>query len=80
MDAATLSAWYAAHSGDYKRSESRKVRLFVIDRQSRVAKVKVSDADVKADYDAHASEYARPEQRRSRHILHRRGTIGRNGR
>ncbi len=69
VDAATLSAWYAAHSSDYKRSESRKVRLIVIDRQSRVAKVNVSDADVKADYDAHASEYARPEQRRSRHIL-----------
>ena len=69
VDSATVSAWYAAHSNDYKRSESRKVRLIVIDRQSQIANAKVSDADVKADYDAHAAEYARPEQRRVRHIL-----------
>jgi len=69
VDPATLSAWYAAHAMDYKRSESRKVRLIVIDRQSQLANAKVSDADVKADYDAHAAEYARPEQRRVRHIL-----------
>jgi peptidyl-prolyl cis-trans isomerase D len=69
VDAATLSAWYAAHSNDYRRSESRRVRLIVIDRQSQVANAKVSDADVKADYEAHAAEYARPDQRRARHIF-----------
>jgi peptidyl-prolyl cis-trans isomerase D len=69
VDAATLQAWYAAHTNDYKRSESRKVRVLLIDRQSQLVNVKVTDADIKADYDAHASEYARPEQRRVRHIL-----------
>ncbi len=69
VDATTLSAWYAAHSNDYKRSESRKIRLIVIDRQSQLENAKVSDTDVKADYNAHADEYARPEQHRVRHIL-----------
>lgn len=69
VDAAAVSAWYGSHTGDYKRAESRKVRLVVVDRQAQVAKAKVSDADVKADYDAHAAQYARPEQRRARHIL-----------
>lgn len=68
VDDATQAAWYASHANDYKRSESRKVRLLVIDRQAQVANANISDADVKADYDAHAAEYARPEQRRVRHI------------
>ncbi len=71
VDAATLSAWYAAHSNDYRRTESRKIRLLVIDRQSQVPNTKVSDADIKADYDARAAEYARPEQRRARHVFFR---------
>jgi peptidyl-prolyl cis-trans isomerase D len=69
VDAATLSAWYASHEADYRRQESRKIRLIVIDRQSQVKNAKVTDADVKADYDAHSAEYARAEQRRVRHIL-----------
>jgi peptidyl-prolyl cis-trans isomerase D len=69
VDAATLSAWYATHSADYRRGEARKVRLLVIDRQSQVPNAKASDADVKADYDAHAANYTRAEQRRARHIL-----------
>ncbi len=69
IEPAAVSAWYAAHSGDYKRPEARKVRLLVVDRQAQVANVKLADADVKADYDAHASEYQRGEQRRVRHIL-----------
>ncbi len=69
VDDAALQAWYTSHQGDYKRSEARRVRLVVIDRQSQVAKTNVSDADVKADYDGHTSEYTRPEQRRVRHVL-----------
>jgi peptidyl-prolyl cis-trans isomerase D len=69
VDAATVAAWYAAHADAYKRPESRKVRMVVIERQAQVANANVSDADVKADYDSHAAEYARPDQRRVRHIL-----------
>jgi peptidyl-prolyl cis-trans isomerase D len=69
VDAAAIAAWYASHASDYKRPESRKVRLVVIERQAQVAKANVSDAEVKAAYDAHAAEYARPDQRRVRHIL-----------
>jgi len=69
VDASAAAAWYAAHLDDYKRPEARKVRLVVVDRQSQLTAVAVSDADVKADYDAHAADYARPEQRRARHIL-----------
>src|SRR6185436_12570174 len=69
VDAATLSAWYAAHASDYRRPESRKIRVLVIDRQSQVKNANVADADVKADYDAHSAEYSRAEQRRVRHIL-----------
>jgi peptidyl-prolyl cis-trans isomerase D len=69
VDAAARASWYASHADDYKRSESRKVRLVVVDRQAQVANAKVLDADVKADYDAHEAEYARPDQRRARHIL-----------
>jgi peptidyl-prolyl cis-trans isomerase D len=69
VDEATIAAWYGAHASGYKRSESRKVRLVVVDRQAQVAKAKVSDTDVKADYDAHAAQYVRPEQRHARHIL-----------
>ncbi len=69
VDAAAVSSWYASHTNDYKRSEARKLRLVVVDRQAQLANAKLSDADVKADYDAHATQYARPEQRRVRHIL-----------
>jgi peptidyl-prolyl cis-trans isomerase D len=69
VDPAAVSSWYASHASDYKRPEGRKVRMAVVDRQAQVAKVKVTDAEAKADYDAHASEYSRPEQRRVRHIL-----------
>jgi peptidyl-prolyl cis-trans isomerase D len=69
VDAATLSAWYSSHTNDYKRAETRKVRLVVIDRQSQIANAKVADADVAADYDAHAADTTRPDQRRARHIL-----------
>src|SRR5258706_7782559 len=53
VDAATLASWHAAHAGDYKRPEARRVRLVVIDRQAQMANAKVSDADVQSDYDAH---------------------------
>jgi peptidyl-prolyl cis-trans isomerase D len=69
IDASAAAAWYGAHLEDYKRPEARKVRLVVVDRQSQLAAVAVSEADVKADYDGHAADYARPEQRRARHIL-----------
>jgi peptidyl-prolyl cis-trans isomerase D len=69
VDAAAVAAWYASHSGDYKRAEARKTRMVVIDRQAQVVNAKVADADVKADYDAHTAEYQRPDQRRVRHIL-----------
>ena len=71
VDPATLSAWYASHSADYKRPEARKIRMLVVDRQSQVAKAKVTDAEVKADYDAHAAQYTRGEQRHVRHILYK---------
>lgn len=69
VDSATLAAWYASHPDEYKRPESRKVRLVVVERQAQIARASVSDADVKADFEAHAAEYARPDQRRARHIL-----------
>jgi peptidyl-prolyl cis-trans isomerase D len=69
VDAATLAAWYGSHQADYRRSEGRKVKLVVVDRQAQAAAAKVTDAEVKADYDAHAADYQRPEQRRARHIL-----------
>jgi peptidyl-prolyl cis-trans isomerase D len=69
VDASTLVAWHASHPDQYRRPETRKVRLIVVERQAQVANTKISDADVKSDYDAHASEFTRPEQRRMRHIL-----------
>jgi peptidyl-prolyl cis-trans isomerase D len=69
VDASTLVAWHASHPDLYRRPETRKVRLIVVERQAQVANTKISDADVKSDYDAHASEFTRPEQRRMRHIL-----------
>jgi peptidyl-prolyl cis-trans isomerase D len=69
VDAAAVEAWYASHASDYRRQEARKVRLFVVDRQSQIANAKITDADVKADYDANSASYARQEQRRVRHIL-----------
>ncbi|HZN55116.1 MAG TPA: peptidyl-prolyl cis-trans isomerase [Candidatus Polarisedimenticolaceae bacterium] len=69
LDPAAVSAWYASHKDDYRRSEARKLRLVLFDRQGQIADAKVSDADLRAEYDAHAADYARPEQRRARHIL-----------
>lgn len=66
---AEAQAWYAAHQSDYKRSEARKVRIAVVERQSFVPQVKLSDAEVKADFDQHVADYVRPEQRRASHIL-----------
>lgn len=66
---AEVAAWYAAHKDDYRRSESRNVKILVIDRSALLGKVKVADGEVRADYDAHQSDYQHPEQRHARHIL-----------
>ena len=66
---AEVSSYYAAHTANYKRSEARKLRVVLFDRQAELAGVKIADADVRAEYDAHAADYTRPEQRRARHIL-----------
>lgn len=66
---AQASAWYAAHKDDYKRPESRRVKILTVDRQAEASKVQVSDGDVRAYYDAHKADFERPEQRHARHIL-----------
>ena len=69
VDPAAVTAWYDGHKEDYRRPESRRIKILVVDRQAQLGKVKVSDDEVKADYEAHAAEFQRPEQRHARHIL-----------
>lgn len=66
-----LESWHGAHPDRYRRGEARKVRIVVVERQAQMAKVKVSDDDVRAAYQTNQAEFTRAEQRRASHILFR---------
>jgi peptidyl-prolyl cis-trans isomerase D len=69
VDDAAAAAWYAAHPAAYTRPEARRLAMIVIDRQAQLAKVKVSDDEVRRDYDGNRDQYQREEQRHARHVL-----------
>jgi peptidyl-prolyl cis-trans isomerase D len=69
VDDATVESWYRAHATTYTRPEAKKLSMIVLDRQAQLAKVKVSDDEVRREYDGHRDQYERPEQRHARHIL-----------
>ena len=69
VDDATVESWYKAHPASYTRPESKKLAMLVLDRQAQLAKVKVTDDEVRREYDGHRDQYERPEQRHVRHVL-----------
>jgi peptidyl-prolyl cis-trans isomerase D len=68
---ADARAFWAAHPDRFRRSEGRKVKLLVVDRQAQASKAIVTDADVRKYYDDNLSQFSRPEQRRASHVLFR---------
>jgi peptidyl-prolyl cis-trans isomerase D len=64
-----IAAHFAAHAGDFKIPEKRKIRFLVIDTDALRAKVVVPTADVERAYNDNLDQYSTPEQVRASHIL-----------
>jgi peptidyl-prolyl cis-trans isomerase D len=66
---ADVSAYFNAHTADFKIPEKRKVRYVLIDVDALRAKVNVPPADVERAYNENIEQYTTPEQVRASHIL-----------
>ena len=66
---AEIAAQFAAHPGDFKIPEKRKIRFMVIDIDAVRAKVTVPAADIERAYNDNLEQYSTPEQVRASHIL-----------
>jgi peptidyl-prolyl cis-trans isomerase D len=66
-----LAGWFAEHAQDYRREESRRIRVVVVDREKFEGTIEVTDQETQDHYAANEARYRHPEQRRARHILFR---------
>jgi peptidyl-prolyl cis-trans isomerase D len=66
---AEVAAYFAAHAGDFKIPEKRKIRFLVLDVDALRAKVTVPPADIERAYNDNLEQYSTPEQVRASHIL-----------
>lgn len=66
-----LRRWYEEHVDRFMREAGRNIRYVVVDRESLLDTIEVSDDEVRSYYDANQTTYTHPEQRRARHILFR---------
>jgi peptidyl-prolyl cis-trans isomerase D len=62
-------AWLRAHEDDYRRGESRRLKVLVLDRDSILEGIAVTDAEIEAHYRDNAAQFQRPERRRASQIL-----------
>jgi peptidyl-prolyl cis-trans isomerase D len=68
---AELASYYQQHADKYRKAEGKKIRYLLVDRQSQLTKVQVTDDEVRAFYQSNQGEFQRPEQRRVSQILFR---------
>lgn len=68
---AEAESWLRAHEDDYRRGASRRLRVLVLDRDSILDGVAVSEAEIEAYYRDNAAQFQRPESRRASQILFR---------
>jgi peptidyl-prolyl cis-trans isomerase D len=66
-----VSAYFAAHTPDFKIPEKRKIRFMVVDVDAIRTKVTVPPADIERAYNDNLDQYSTPEQVRASHILFR---------
>jgi peptidyl-prolyl cis-trans isomerase D len=66
-----LRRWYEEHVDTFMREAGRNIRYLVVDRESLLDTIEVSDEEIRSYYDANQTTYTHPEQRRARHILFR---------
>lgn len=66
-----LRQWYEEHVDNFMREAGRNIRYVVVDRESLLDTIEVSDEAIRSYYDANQATYTHPEQRRARHILFR---------
>jgi peptidyl-prolyl cis-trans isomerase D len=64
-----VSAYFAAHTNDFKIPEKRKIRHLLVDTDVMRAKMTVPPADVERAYNDNFELYSTPEQIRASHIL-----------
>jgi peptidyl-prolyl cis-trans isomerase D len=64
-----VTAYFNAHTADFKIPEKRKVKYLLIDVEALRAKVNVPPADVERAYNDSIEQYTTPEQVRASHIL-----------
>ena len=68
---AEAEGWYRSHGDAYRRGEARRLKVLVLDRDSRLEAITVTDPEIEAYYRDNASQMQRPERRRASHILFR---------
>lgn len=63
--------WLRAHEDDYRRGESRRLQVLVLDRDSILEGLEIAEAEIEAYYRDNAAQFERPERRRASQILFR---------
>ncbi len=66
---AALEAWYNAHQDDYMQGAKRKIRYAVVQRQSVLQEIEVTDSQIEKYYGENRKAFETTEQRRASHIL-----------
>jgi peptidyl-prolyl cis-trans isomerase D len=66
---ADVSAYFDAHSADFRIPEKRKIKYVLIDIDAMRAKTVVPPADIERTYNNSIEQYTTPEQVRASHIL-----------
>src|SRR4051812_11329057 len=66
---ADVSAYFDAHTADFKIPEKRKVKYLLIDVEALRAKANVPQGDIERYYNDNAEQFTTPEQVRASHIL-----------
>lgn len=64
-------SWLRAHEDEYRRGESRRLKVLVLDRDSILEGVEVAEAEIEAYFRDNAAQFQRPERRRASQILFR---------
>ena len=66
---ADLSAYYGAHTAEYRKGEQRKIRYLLIDRDQLRSRVTITPQDIESYYNSNVQQFQTPEQVRASHIL-----------
>jgi peptidyl-prolyl cis-trans isomerase D len=66
---AEITAYFEAHTEDFRIPEKRKIRYLLVDVEAIRSKTVVPAADIERAYNDRITEYTTPEQVRASHIL-----------